>query len=31
MIDLLALEPNKVSTDLSSYTNMIYGSDCHFI
>lgn len=24
MLDLLNLEPNKVSTDLSSYTNMIY-------
>lgn len=26
MIDLLNLEPNKVSTDLSSYTTMIYGN-----
>lgn len=26
MLDLLNLEPNKVSKDLSSYTNMIYGN-----
>lgn len=26
MFDLLSLEPNKVSTDLSSYTNMVYGN-----
>ena len=25
MFDLLNLEPNKVSKDLSSYTNMVYG------
>lgn len=26
MLDLLNLEPNKVSKDLSSYTNMVYGN-----